>query len=99
MTVAVDATAAVVGPSFERGLLTGTPLTVGRGVDTVAADAGRWYRLIRTGAALFTAHTNADAANPGVSDALAETLGLTVEAVLDPIGAGPALTRGDFCSR
>ena len=34
--------------------------------------------------ALFTAHTNADAASPGVSDALAAALGLTVEGVLAP---------------
>ena len=42
------------------------------------------HRLIRTGRSLFTAHTNADSASPGVSDALAHALGLTVEAVLEP---------------
>ncbi|MGB6889059.1 MAG: Nif3-like dinuclear metal center hexameric protein, partial [Mycobacterium sp.] len=96
VTVAVDATAAVVGTIAERGLLLAHHPLLLRGVDTVAADTGKGalvHRLIRTGAALFTAHTNADAANPGVSDALAETLGLTVEAVLDPIGAGPALDK------
>jgi hypothetical protein len=40
--------------------------------------------LIRSGRSLFTAHTNADSAAPGVSDALASALGLTVEAVLEP---------------
>ena len=51
------------------------------------------HRLIRAGSALFTAHTNADAAAPGVSDALAETIGLTVEGVLDPAAGGPALDK------
>lgn len=96
VTVAVDATAAVVGTIAERGLLLAHHPLLLRGVDTVAADTGKGalvHRLIRAGAALFTAHTNADAANPGVSDALAETLGLTVEAVLDPVAAGPALDK------
>jgi dinuclear metal center YbgI/SA1388 family protein len=35
------------------------------------------HRLIRGDIALYTAHTNADIANPGVSDALAARLGLT----------------------
>jgi hypothetical protein len=47
------------------------------------------HRLIRSGRSLFTAHTNADSASPGVSDALARALGLTVEAVLEPSLAGP----------
>jgi putative NIF3 family GTP cyclohydrolase 1 type 2 len=34
------------------------------------------HRLVRSGCALYTAHTNADAAAPGVSDALARVLGL-----------------------
>jgi len=50
-----------------------------RGVSSVAATTykGRVvHRLIRAGVALYTAHTNADVANPGVSDALAGRLGL-----------------------
>ncbi len=96
VTVAVDATAAVVGTIAERGLLLAHHPLLLRGVDTVAADTAKGalvHRLIRAGAALFTAHTNADAANPGVSDALAETLGLTVEAVLEPVATGPALDK------
>ena len=92
VTVAVDATAAVVASVPERGLLLAHHPLLLRGVDTVAADTAKGaliHRLIRTGAALFTAHTNADAANPGVSDALAEALGLTVEAVLDPAAGDP----------
>jgi len=42
---------------------------------------------------LFTAHTNADAASPGVSDALADALGLTVDEVLAPISAGGDLDK------
>ncbi len=51
------------------------------------------HRLIRTGRSLFTAHTNADSASPGVSDALAHALGLTVEAVLEPAPASPNLDK------
>jgi dinuclear metal center YbgI/SA1388 family protein len=50
-----------------------------RGVSSVAPTTykGRViHRLIRSGIALYTAHTNADVANPGVSDALAARLGL-----------------------
>jgi dinuclear metal center YbgI/SA1388 family protein len=50
-----------------------------RGVSTLAPTTykGRIvHRLIRAGIGLFTAHTNADVANPGVSDALAARLGL-----------------------
>jgi len=87
VTVAVDATAAVVDAVGERGLLLAHHPLLLRGVDTVAASTPKGdliHRLIRRGGALFTAHTNADAANPGVSDALAGVLGLDVEAVLDP---------------
>ena len=55
------------------------------------------HRLIRTGRSLFTAHTNADSASPGVSDALAHALGLTVEAVLEPLaGRGRSGQVGDL---
>lgn len=87
VTVAVDATAEVAATVGPRGLLLAHHPLLLRGVDTVAASTPKGaliHRLIRAGAALFTAHTNADSANPGVSDALAEVLGLTVEAVLDP---------------
>ncbi len=50
-----------------------------RGVSTLAPTTykGRIvHRLIRAGIGLFTAHTNADVAAPGVSDALALRLGL-----------------------
>lgn len=96
VTVAVDATAAVVDEVPERGLLLAHHPLLLRGVDTVAASTPKGallHRMIRTGRALFTAHTNADAAAPGVSDALAEALGATVEDVLDPAPGGPDLDK------
>ncbi|QIS10790.1 Nif3-like dinuclear metal center hexameric protein [Nocardia arthritidis] len=85
---AVDATAGVVDEAVTWGaqaLVVHHPLLL-RGVDTVAADTPKGallHRLIRAGCALFTAHTNADSADPGVSDALAGALGLTVTGPLD----------------
>jgi dinuclear metal center YbgI/SA1388 family protein len=87
VTVAVDATAEVVSEVADRGLLLAHHPLLLRGVDTVAADTAKGallHGLIRRGSALFTAHTNADAASPGVSDALAATLGLIVERALAP---------------
>jgi dinuclear metal center YbgI/SA1388 family protein len=58
-----------------------------RGVHGVPANTpkgGVVHRLIRSGVALYCAHTNADAADPGVSDALAAALGLTVTGPLVP---------------
>jgi len=91
VTVAVDVTTEVVDTVGSRGLLLAHHPLLLRGVDTVAADTPKGallHRLIRDGSALFTAHTNADAASPGVSDALAAALGLTVEAVLEPAPGG-----------
>jgi dinuclear metal center YbgI/SA1388 family protein len=58
-----------------------------RGVHGVPADTpkgGLVHRMIRAGVALFCAHTNADAADPGVSDALAAAIGLVVVGPLNP---------------
>ena len=70
-------------------LLTHHPLFM-RAVHGVAATSfkGRVvHRLVRSGCGLYTAHTNADVAAPGVSDALARVLGLTD---LEPLAADPA---------
>ena len=81
MLIAVDPTAAVVDEAIDAGadlLLVHHPLLL-RGVDTVGAHTPKGalvHKLIRAGCALFTAHTNADSADPGVSDALAAALGL-----------------------
>lgn len=96
VTVAVDATEAVVARVPERGLLLAHHPLLLRGVDTVAANTPKGallHSLIRTGRALFTAHTNADSAAPGVSDALATALGLTVEQVLSPVSADADLDK------
>jgi dinuclear metal center YbgI/SA1388 family protein len=81
--IAVDATAATVHEAIDGGaqlLVAHHPLLL-RGVHGVGADTAKGalvHRLIRAGTALFTAHTNADAASPGVSDALAQAIGLAV---------------------
>ena len=96
VTVAVDATAAVAAQVPDRGLLLAHHPLLLRGVDTVSADTAKGaliLSLIRTGRALFTAHTNADSASPGVSDALAEVLGLQVTDVLSAVASGPALDK------
>jgi dinuclear metal center YbgI/SA1388 family protein len=87
--IAVDPTAAVVAEAVDAGvdlLLVHHPLLL-RGVDTVGAHTPKGaliHRLIKAGCALFTAHTNADSADPGVSDALAEALGLNVTGPIEP---------------
>jgi len=64
-----------------------------RGVSSVAATSykGRIVQdLIKNDVALFTAHTNADVANPGVSDALAARLGLIDLRPLEPSSGDPS---------
>ncbi|PRX23541.1 Nif3-like dinuclear metal center hexameric protein [Actinoplanes italicus] len=67
-------------------------------VSSIAPDTFKGalvHRLIRAGVALYTAHTNADVANPGVSDALAARLGLTGLRPLAPAeGAAAGEGRG-----
>ena len=63
-----------------------------RGVSSVAATSykGRLiHRMIRAGIALYTAHTNADVAYPGVSDALADRIGLLDQRPLRQVGDDP----------
>ncbi|MGC2652524.1 MAG: Nif3-like dinuclear metal center hexameric protein [Mycobacterium sp.] len=97
VTIAVDATPAVVDEVPDGGLLLAHHPLLLRGVDTVAASTPKGallHRMIRTGRSLFTAHTNADTASPGVSDALAQALGLTVDAVLQPSEAAASSNVG-----
>lgn len=93
---AVDPVDVVVDEVLEVGaqlLVTHHPLLLSP-VHGVPADdpKGRIvHRLIRAGAALFAAHTNADrAAGTGVSDALAAALGLLEAAPLEPVAPGSA---------
>ncbi|WP_433209259.1 Nif3-like dinuclear metal center hexameric protein [Dactylosporangium sp. CS-047395] len=79
--LAVDCDPAVVEEAERTGaelVFTHHPLLL-RGVSILAPTTykGRIvHRMIRAGIALYTAHTNGDVANPGVSDALAGRLGL-----------------------
>lgn len=96
VTIAIDATPAVVDEVPQASLLLAHHPLLLRGVDTVAASTPKGalvHRLIRSGRSLFTAHTNADSARPGVSDALAEALGLRVEAVLEPASDAPDIDK------
>ncbi len=91
---AVDATSGVIDEAIEWGanlLVVHHPLLL-RGVDTVAANTPKGaliHRLVKAGCALFTAHTNADSADPGVSDALACLLRVTETRPIQPIEAAP----------
>ncbi|WP_406113860.1 Nif3-like dinuclear metal center hexameric protein [Kitasatospora purpeofusca] len=96
---AVDPVQAVVDEAIAWGadlVVTHHPLYL-RGTTTVAATTfkGRVvHTLIRAGVALHVAHTNADHADPGVSDALAEAVGLTVTGPLVPDPTDPLGRRG-----
>lgn len=95
--LAVDAVPDTVAEAVDQGaqlLITHHPLLL-TGVHGVPADDPKGalvHRMIRAGVAHFVAHTNADVADPGVSDALAARLGLRV---LGPLEAesGPALDK------
>ena len=88
--LAVDATEEVAREAVAAGaqlLITHHPLFL-RGVHGVpeTTAGGRVVAiLVRGGCALFNAHTNADVARPGVSDALAGLLGLTGTVPLVPL--------------
>ncbi|WP_377271792.1 Nif3-like dinuclear metal center hexameric protein [Peterkaempfera sp. SMS 1(5)a] len=97
--LAVDPVQAVADEAVEWGadlLVTHHPLYL-RGTTTVAATTfkGRVvHTLIRNSVALHVAHTNADHADPGVSDALAEAVGLRITGPLVPDPTDPAGRRG-----
>jgi dinuclear metal center YbgI/SA1388 family protein len=90
--LAVDPAQAVIDEAVDWGadlLVTHHPLLL-RGVHSVAGPhpKGRAVTtLVRAGVALHVAHTNADVADPGVSDALAGVLGLTELRPLQPSAA------------
>ncbi|MEE4023253.1 Nif3-like dinuclear metal center hexameric protein [Gordonia sp. PKS22-38] len=92
--VCVDVTDDVVAAAIGMGaqmIVAHHPLLL-RGVDSVAADTAKGrivHRLIRSGIALFTAHTNADSARPGVSDALAESLDVLDTVPIDARSSAP----------
>lgn len=91
---AVDPVAVTVREAIDVGaqlLVTHHPLflTAVHGVPATSYKGRLVHDLIRNGIGLYVAHTNADSADPGVSDALAETLGLTDLRPLAPQPADP----------
>lgn len=99
--LAVDPVEAVMDEASEWGadlLVTHHPLLL-RGVHGVATThpKGRAVtRLVRQGLALVVAHTNADVASPGVSDALARAVGLSGLRPLRPTAEEPPLKLVTF---
>lgn len=90
MLVTVDVTEATVAEARERGvnmILAHHPLLLG-GVESVSATDAKGrivHDLIESNIALLVAHTNADAAPEGVSDALAALLGIRDLHPLEPV--------------
>jgi dinuclear metal center YbgI/SA1388 family protein len=104
---AVDPVDSVLDEALEWGaqlLVTHHPLLLRavNGVPSTNFKGRNVHRLITGGCALLTAHTNADVARPGVSDALAEALGLAVGEPILPLprlgvpGADPRLGLGRY---
>jgi dinuclear metal center YbgI/SA1388 family protein len=93
--LAVDCVPATVNEAAALGaqlLLTHHPLllTAVHGVPTSDPKGALVHRMIRSGIAHFVAHTNADVAHGGVSEALANRIGLANIAPLEP-DPSPAL--------
>ncbi len=95
----VDPVEATVDEAIEFGaqlIVSHHPLLL-RGVHGIPASEpkGRLvHRMIRAGIGLYCAHTNADSADPGVSDALAEAVGVRVVGPLEPTAAGATTGLG-----
>jgi dinuclear metal center YbgI/SA1388 family protein len=95
VVLAVDAVPPTVAEAEAAGaqlLLTHHPLLLRpvHGVPVTDPKGVLVHRMIRSGIAHYVAHTNADVADPGVSDALAARLGL---AGLRPLDAAPEQVR------
>ena len=86
--LAVDPTLAVIDEAIAAGadlLITHHPLLL-RGLHSVATTSAKGAAITRAvvaDLAIYCAHTNADVADPGVSDALAAACGLTEVRPLD----------------
>lgn len=89
VALALDCTQEVAERAVDMGadmLIIHHPLLL-RGVTSVATDEPKGkvlHTLIRGGVALFSAHTNADSARPGVNDKLAELVGITPGRPISP---------------
>ena len=87
--LAVDAVPATVAEATQLGVqlvITHHPLllTAVHGVPADDPKGALVHRMIRSGIAHLVAHTNADVADPGVSDALGDVLGLADTRALEP---------------
>ena len=97
--LSVDAVAATVDEALAweaDALITHHPLLL-RGIHTVAEDTGKGAllaSLIRGGCALIAAHTNADQPEGGVSDVVAERLGLHGAVPIVPLAQRPEIGIG-----
>src|SRR6478752_674618 len=97
--LAVDPTLAVAREAVDAGaqlLITHHPPML-RGVNTVAAETAKGavvHALVSGGGALANAHTSADHAEGGVSDALARAVGLEVTGPLVAATDAPTLGTG-----
>ncbi len=92
IVVCVDPTEAVLDFALRTNadfILAHHPLllTAIHGLPATDSKGRILHRLIEAGCALMTAHTNADSAAPGVSDALATALGVEVIGPLQPASA------------
>lgn len=96
---AVDPVRVVIDEAIDGDfdlLVTHHPLLL-RGVNSVATTTPKGsviHDLIKSGTALHVCHTNADNANPGVSDALAGKLGLQDTRPLKPFPQDPTGNLG-----
>ena len=87
--LAIDATTAVVDEAVDWGadlLWTHHPLLLRavHGIPATTVKGSSVHRLVRAGCALHVTHTNADAPDGGVPDALAAALGVADRAPLVP---------------
>lgn len=101
---AVDPTLAVIDEAVTAGadlLVAHHPLLL-HGVSSVASSTAKGAAIaamVKADLALFTAHTNADVASPGVSDALAAALGLRDLTPLQRAGGDGADREGQGIGR
>lgn len=90
IALAVDIVEDTVQWAIDEGaqlLVTHHPLYL-RGTSSVDGDSAKGalvYRAIRAGLAIHAMHTNADVARPGVSDAIADALGLVETTPIRPL--------------
>jgi len=91
--IALEVTPAVISEAEDAGaqlIVTHHPLIFRpiRSISTASLVGATALRLARSGIALVAAHTNLDAVKDGVSNALADLLGLTGREFLSPLSEG-----------